>query len=161
ILPPMNAPDPLSLQITRRTFLRRAGFGVGSAALASLLGPTVRADTISASEKWRGVTRPPHHAPRARRVIYLYMAGGPSHLELFDYKPVLAQNHGEPMPESFTKGQPIAQLQGQALKCFGPQHGFKRYGKSGQEMGEILPHLGTVADDICIVRSMVTNAINH
>lgn len=89
------------------------------------------------------------------------MAGGPSHLELFDHKPELAKRHGEPMPDSFTKGQPIAQLQGQSLKCFGPQHGFKRCGQSGQEIGEILPHLGTVADDLCIVRSMVTNAINH
>jgi hypothetical protein len=158
----MNSPDPLSLHVTRRTFLRRAGFGVGSVALASLLGRSVGAERMeAAAERWRGVTRPLHHAPRAKRVIYLYMAGGPSHLELFDHKPVLAKNHGEPMPESFTKGQPIAQLQGQALKCFGPQHGFRRYGQSGQEMGEILPHLGTVADDLCIVRSMVTNAINH
>jgi hypothetical protein len=94
-------------------------------------------------------------------VIYLYMAGGPSHLELFDYKPQLAKMHGEPMPESFTKGQPIAQLQGQALKCFGPQHGYRRWGSSGQEISELLPNIGSVADDICIIRSMVTNAINH
>ena len=70
------------------------------------------------------------------------MAGGPSHLETFDYKPKLAEMHGQPMPESFTKGQPIAQLQGQKLNCFGPQHPFVRCGKSGQEISSIFPHLG-------------------
>ena len=92
--------------------------------------------------------------PKAKRVIYLYQAGGPSHLETFDYKPKLAEMHGKPMPESFTKGQQIAQLQGQKLTCFGPQHGFKKYGKSGQEICELFPHIGSIADDICIVRSM-------
>src|SRR4029434_3278401 len=96
-----------------------------------------------------------------KRVIYLYMAGGPSHLELYDPKPQLVKMHGQPMPESFTKGQPIAQLQGQALKCFGPQNGFKTCGHFGTQIREILPHIGAVADDICIVRSMVTDAINH
>ena len=89
------------------------------------------------------------------------MAGGPSHLETFDYKPKLAEMHGKPMPESFTKGQPIAQLQGQQLNCFGPQYGFKKFGKSGQEICELFPHIGSVADDICIIRSMQTEAINH
>ena len=99
--------------------------------------------------------------PKAKRVIFLYMAGGPSHLETFDYKPKLAEMHGQPMPESFTKGQPIAQLQGQKLNCFAPQHPFQKFGKSGQEICELFPHIGTVADDICIVRSMHTEAINH
>jgi hypothetical protein len=94
-------------------------------------------------------------------VIYLYMAGGPSHLETLDYKPQLARMHGQPMPESFTKGQPIAQLQGQKLKCFAPQHPFKKFGKSGQEISTIFPHVGTVADDLCIIRSLRTEAINH
>ena len=69
--------------------------------------------------------------------------------------------HGQPMPESFTKGKPIAQLQGAKLTCFGPQHAFRRYGKSGQELCEIFPNIGTVADELCIIRSMVTEAINH
>ena len=69
--------------------------------------------------------------------------------------------HGKPMPESFTKGMPIAQLQGKRLVCFAPQHAFRRYGASGQEISTILPHLGTIADEICIIRSMVTEAINH
>jgi hypothetical protein len=89
------------------------------------------------------------------------MAGGPSHLETFDHKPKLAEMHGKPMPESFTRGQPIAQLQGQKLNCFGPQHPFKKFGKSGQEICEIFPNLGTVADELCIIRSMKTEAINH
>ena len=111
---------------------------------------------------WRGVIRQLHFPPRIKRVIYLYMAGGPSHLETFDYKPKLAEMHGQPMPESFTKGQPIAQLQGAKLTCFGPQHAFKKYGQSGQsKSATIFPQLGDVADEICIIRSMKTEAINH
>jgi len=108
-----------------------------------------------------GVVRPLHHPAKAKRVIFLCMAGGPSHLETLDEKPKLAAMHGQPMPESFTRGKPIAQLQGQKLNCFGPQHKFRRYGQSGQRIAEIFPHLGTVADDLCIVNSLVTEAINH
>jgi hypothetical protein len=89
------------------------------------------------------------------------MAGGMSHLETFDHKPKLAKMHGQPMPESFTKGQPIAQLQGAKLNCFAPQHPFVKCGKSGQEISAIFPHLQTVADELCIVRSLRTEAINH
>ena len=99
--------------------------------------------------------------PKAKRVIFLYQAGGPSHLETFDYKPKLRAMDGKPMPESLTKGQQIAQLQGRQLVCFGPQHEFKKFGKSGQEICELFPHIGSVADDICIVRSMWTEQINH
>src|SRR5690606_23586194 len=95
------------------------------------------------------------------RVIFLCMAGGPSHLELMDHKPMLEKRDGEPMPESFTKGQQIAQLQGKELRILGPQHPFQRYCKSGQYMSSLLPNIGTLADDICIVRSMVTEQINH
>src|SRR6266542_1775791 len=109
----------------------------------------------------RGVVRPLHFPPRVKRVIHLYQAGGPSHLELFDDKPKLAERHGQPMPESFTKGQPIAQLQGQQLRCFGPQHPFQRWGRSGQEISTLLPRIGAIADEICIVRSMQTEQINH
>jgi hypothetical protein len=108
-----------------------------------------------------GTVNPLHYPPRARRIIYLYMAGGPSHLETLDFKPKLAAMHGQPMPESLTKGQPIAQLQGKELKCFAPQHPFRKYGQSEQEICEIFPHVGAVADDICIIRSMKTEAINH
>jgi hypothetical protein len=151
-------------QWTRRAFLGRSSAGMGLLALASLLKPDLlrAADTGKATlDRWTGVVLPLHFAPRAKRVIYLYMAGGPSHLETFDYKPKLAAMHGQPMPESFTKGQPIAQLQGQKLNCFGPQHPFKKFGKNGQEISEIFPLIGSVADDICIIRSMKTEAINH
>src|SRR5262245_56755935 len=113
-------PTPL-LSLSRRAFLGRAGAGLGLFALATLLHRE-RLEAATPIERWRGTIQPLHCPPRAKRVIYLYMAGGPSHLETFDYKPQLAKLHGQPMPESFTKGQPIAQLQGQKLNCFAPQH---------------------------------------
>jgi hypothetical protein len=89
------------------------------------------------------------------------MAGGPSHLETFDPKPKLGEMNGKPMPESFTKGQQLAQLQGQPLMCFGPQHPFAKYGKNQTEICSLFPHIGSIMDDICLVRSMTTDAINH
>src|SRR4029078_7161516 len=93
--------------------------------------------------------------------IYLYMAGGPSHLETLDYKPTLAKMAGQPMPESVTKGQPIEQLQGQHTKCLEPQIKFEKYGKSGQELSSVFPHIGSIADDICIIPSMKTQALKQ
>jgi hypothetical protein len=160
----MNSLNPFQVEQSRRTFLRRTGANLGSLALASLLNPFGTIIGRSASrgaDQWRGVIHPPHRTPRAKRVIYLCMAGGPSHLETLDYKPKLAELHGQPMPESFTKGQQIAQLQGQKLNCFGPQFSFHRVGKSGQEISSALPHISKIADDICIIRSMQTEQINH
>ncbi len=134
--------------LARRTFLKRAG--VGSVALASMLNES----TSLASE---GI----HHPPRIKRVIHLCMAGGPSHLETFDYKPELARLDGQPMPESLTKGQPIAQLQNKALRVMGPQHAFAKHGESGLEISSVLPHLSKMADDLCVVKSMHTEQINH
>jgi hypothetical protein len=150
-------------RLTRRAFLRDTAAGLGTVALASLLNPQRTAATSGNAEaqRWRGVVTPLHHAAKAKRVIYLYMAGGPSHLETLDYKPALARMHGQPMPESYTRGQPIAQLQGARLNCFGPQHPFRRFGQSGQHIAEIFPHVGSVADELCIVRSLKTEAINH
>ncbi len=141
----------------RRAFLSRATYGFGAAALANLWG----GPTAAPAAGHPGILSSTHLPARAKRVIFLSMAGGPSHLETFDPKPVLARMDGQPMPESMTKGQQIAQLQGQALKCFAPQIGFKKYGKSGQEFSELLPLLGTMADEMCIVRSVYTEAINH
>jgi hypothetical protein len=159
----MNPFEKFAQQETRRQFLGRTARGMGSIALASLLNPAALASTMSGGDKerWYGITNPPHRIPKAKRIIHLYMAGGPSHLESFDYKPELAKLDGQAMPESFTKGQPIAQLQGQDLKCFAPQHAFQRHGKSGQEISDVFPHIAGIADDICIVRSMVTEQINH
>src|SRR5262249_8790127 len=127
--------DPLTrirLQ-QRRTFLGQAARGVGSLALAALMNPLLLRADRGKLERWRGAAGRLRFKPRAKRVIVLGMAGGPSHLETFDYKPKLAEMSGRPMPESFTKGQPIAQLQGQKLVCLGPQHPFKKFGNSGQE----------------------------
>jgi hypothetical protein len=108
-----------------------------------------------------GVVNPLHHPPKCKRVIFLYMAGGPSHLETFDHKPELKRLHGTPMPESFTKGQQLAQLQGNELKCFAPQYKFQKWGQCGMEISELFPSLGGIADDLCVIRSMYTEQINH
>jgi uncharacterized protein DUF1501 len=157
---PANPMDRLVRQLTRRSFLGRAATGIGTVALASLLNPRLFAEG-SAANPLHGVVNPPHLRPKIKRIIYLYMAGGPSHLETFDYKPKLAEMDGKPMPESITKGQPIAQLQGAKLNCFAPQHPFKKCGNSGQEISTIFPYISEAADDICIVRSLHTEAINH
>ncbi len=133
---------------TRRTFLGQTSLGLGSAALSSLASGTTGSGL-------------PHFAAKAKRVIFLCMAGGPSHLETFDYKPKLDELDGKPMPASFTEGQPIAQLQGKELKVQGHLTKFSRYGKSGQLISDYLPHTAKIADDIAIVKSMVTEQINH
>jgi hypothetical protein len=145
----------LSLEAqTRRAFLGKTSLGLGGMALASLLRGTAYGQPP-------GIEGFPNYPAKIKRVIFLCMAGGPSHIELFDHKPVLEQRNGEPMPESMTKGQQIAQLQGRELRILGPQHPFQRYGKSGQHMSVLLPHIGEIADDICIIRSMQTEQINH
>ena len=159
----MNISDQIRLQ-QRRTFLGQTARGMGAVALAPLVNPSLLLGSDSSpskTPKWNGVVNPLHFPAKAKRVIWLCMAGGPSHLETFDYKPKLGEMDGKPMPESFTKGQPIAQLQGQQLRCFAPQYKFQKFGKSGQEMSELFPKLGSIADEICILRSMVTDAINH
>ena len=155
--------EKIKLSQTRRTFLGRTVRGIGSLALASLLNSSsLTAKVKLGQQKWKGILQPTHFAPRAKRVIHLCMAGGPSHLETLDYKPKLAEMDGKPMPESFTTGQPIAQLQGNSeLKCLGPTHPFQKYGKSGQEISTAFPKIGQIADEICIIRSMQTEQINH
>ncbi|HMC60134.1 MAG TPA: DUF1501 domain-containing protein, partial [Candidatus Solibacter sp.] len=117
----------------RRTFLGRGIAGLGILGLNALLNPKLFAGP-QATGGTHGVVNPLHHAAKAKRVIFLYQAGGPSHLETFDYKPKLAGMHGQPMPDSKTKGQQIAQLQGRPLFCFGPQHPFQKFGKCNQEI---------------------------
>lgn len=154
--------DP-ALAIARRTFLARSGLSIGSMALGSLLARGGRAaEDAAVSDRWTGALSATHHAPKAKRIIWLYMAGGMSHLDTFDEKPKLAEMHGQPMPESVTKGQQIAQLQGAQLTCFAPQHPFANYGESGQRIATIWPELGSrCADDLCFIRSLHTEAINH
>lgn len=150
-----NLPDATiaaQVEATRRTFLGTSAYGVGAAALTSLLGRDARArpagDSLDIPQ-------------RAKHVIHLCMAGGPSHLETLDPKPRLAEMHGQPMPESYTAGQPIAQLQGRELRCFAPQFEFARQGASELQISTALPHIGGIADEICVIRSMKTEQINH
>lgn len=141
----------------RRSFLGKTALGIGPVALLSMLGRNASAgDDIR-----EGVLKTLHHTPRVKRVIHLCMAGGPSHLETYDEKPTLREMHGKPMPESLTAGQQVAQLQGQKLTCFGPQFDFASYGESGQRICSLFPNIGSVADDLCIIRSMHTDQINH
>jgi hypothetical protein len=142
--------------LARRAFLGKTAQGLGAVALASLAGPRPAAAALL-----RGVLDPLPLPQRAKRVIWLTMAGGPSHLETFDHKPKLAELDGQPMPESLTKGQQLAQLQGQKLVCFGPQHPFKPMGPNGTHICELFPQIGSVLGDICLIRSMTTDAINH
>ncbi len=146
-------PSELRAALTRRAFLGKTAQGVGGVALASLLAPAAMASP--------GVLSRLALPQKAKRVIWLSMAGGPSHLETFDPKPKLAEMHGQPMPESFTKGQQLAQLQGQKLTCFGPQHKFAKFGRNQTEICELFPQIGSVIDDVCLIRSMTTDAINH
>jgi len=159
-LPAGNA--PAAGAAARRVFLGRATSGLGTLALAHMLGAARAAPAADAVDRHRGVVNPLHHPARVKRVIWLYMAGGMTHLDTWDYKPKLAEMHGQPMPESVTRGQQIAQLQGQKLNCLGPQHPFKKWGESGLEFSTIWPELGAkAADKMCLIRSMFTEAINH
>ena len=151
------------LSINRRTFLGRTAYGLGGLALACLLDPKLlrAAETPQTAARWKGIVQPTHFPMRAKRVIHLCMAGGPSHLESFDYKPKLKELHDKPFPESFTRGQQLAQLQNTKLKARGPFCEFRKRGQSGQEISELFPNIGGIADDICIIRSMHTEQINH
>ncbi len=158
---------------TRRAFLGNTSIGLGATALGWMMGAgpgsPALAQAAAVSAPTPGDRRRdngplagfPHLPPRVKRVIFLYMSGGPSHLETFDHKPKLGEMDGQPMPASVTRGQPIAQLQNQELKCLGPQFPFQRHGVSGQVIADILPHTARIADEICIVRSMHTDQINH
>lgn len=162
---PINIQDELkqahAQQMTRRALLGRTTQGLGLVALASLGLPgvagVVNPQTGGALAGSKALTG----RGKAKRVIWLSMAGGPSHLETFDPKPKLSEMNGKPMPESMTKGQQIAQLQGSPLICFGPQHPFQKFGKNQTEICSLFPKIGSVIDDICLIRSMTTDAINH
>jgi len=139
--------------MNRRNFLQYAAAGAGATMMTPMLSGQGGVN--------QGVLANPHFKGKAKRVIFLTMSGGPSQFESFDYKPTLAKYHGKTIPDSYTKGQELAQLQGQKLLAFGPQFKFKKYGQSGQEICELFPHLGSVADDLAIIRSAHTDQINH
>lgn len=154
----MNIQTSLEQLVQRRSFLTKSGVGLGVCALGTLLQKTSAAGTRRPTEPLAGF---PQVRPRVKRVIFLCMAGGPSHLETFDFKPKLAEMNGKPMPTSYTRNQPIAQLQGQELKCQGPLTTFRPYGQSGLMISDYLPWHAKMADDICVIKSMVTEQINH
>ena len=147
---------PAALDLTRRWFLRDCGVGLASAALAQLL---VR-DGHAAPAANPLAVRPPHFAPKARRVIYLFQAGAPSHLELFDPKPELARRDGQLPPASLLDGYRAAFIKPNSA-LLGPKYKFARHGASGIELSELLPHTARIVDDLCLIRSMQTDAVNH
>jgi hypothetical protein len=146
--------------ITRRHFFQDCRVGLGSLALASLLGDGV----LTAAEQSPAVNplapRPTHFPAKAKNVIYLFMAGGPSQLELFDYKPKLQELDGQVIPESYVANKRFAFIKKDA-KLLGTKRKFSQKGESGAQMSELLPHLHEVADDLCIIRSMATDVFNH
>lgn len=155
---------PQLLAHNRRSFLGHAGLGLGSMALADLLSKDGKADDSAAkSTKERGILGQPHFPPKAKRVIYLFMSGGPSQLDLYDYKPLLNQRHGEQLPDSVRGGQRLTGMSGNqsSIPLVGSPFKFAQYGKSGAWFSDLLPHTASVADELCIVRSMYTEAINH
>jgi hypothetical protein len=154
------APLSPALAVTRRHFFRECGVGVGKIALASLLTGAVPGRAASAPAANPLAPKPPHFAPKARRVIHLFMAGAPSQLDLFDYKPELARLEGKPIPPSVIMGQRYAFIRPDAA-VLGPRFKFAKHGRCGAELSEMLPHLAGVVDDICLVKSMHTDQFNH
>lgn len=143
--------------VTRRWFLEQCGVGLGGIALGHLLASTGRAEPAATNPL---APRSPHFAPKAKNVIFLFMAGAPSHLELFDYKPQLAKFNGTLPPPELLSGYRAAFINPNS-KLLGPKFQFARHGACGAEISELLPHLAGVVDEVAIVKSMVTDAFNH
>ncbi|MBA3938224.1 MAG: DUF1501 domain-containing protein [Planctomycetes bacterium] len=156
---PFNSPASPPVGLSRRSLLARSAFGLGLAALGSLAGGA----RAMAGESLPGLPGLPHFAARAKRVICLFMSGGPSHLDLFDPKPELDKRFDQDLPESVRGGQRITgMVAGQARLALQPsRYRFAQHGRSGQWLSELLPHLGGVADELCVIRSLHTEAINH
>ncbi len=154
--------DDFLKQRTRRHFFRDCGVGVGKLALASLLAESLAGTSHAAPQHPANPTapKPTHFEGRAKRVIYLFMAGAPSQLDLFDYKPKLAELEGKPLPPSVIQGQRYAFIQPDAA-VLGPRFRFAKHGECGAEISEMLPHLAKVVDEIAIVRSVHTDLFNH
>ena len=149
------------LGVGRRQFLQRFGMGLGGIALADLMG----GGSASASQQdpSRGALAALHHPPKAKRIIYLFQSGAPSQMDLFDYKPLLNKMHGSELPDEIRGGQRLTAMSGNqsSLPLVGTPYKFSKYGESGAEVSELLPHIGSMADEICFVKSMYTEAINH
>jgi hypothetical protein len=150
------------LELTRRQWFQECGYGVAKIALASLLTGALTKSTRADSPAPRNplAPRPPHFPAKVKAVIHLFMAGAPSQLELFDYKPQLARLEGRPIPPEVIGGQRYAFIRHDAM-ALGPRYRFRRHGQSGTELSEMLPHLAKVVDDICIIKSVRTDQFNH
>ena len=148
----MTPPREPLLHLTRRHFFQQSGFGIGSLALASLLDNSLLAQT--------GTLTGTHFAPKAKNVIFLVMAGGPSQLDLFDNKPTLTRLDGQPCPEDVIKGERFAFIKG-VPKLLGTPHTFAKYGRSGTELSSLLPHLSEIVDDVSLIKSLHTTQFNH
>src|SRR4051794_11828049 len=150
------------LALTRRHFFGRAGLGIGTAALASLLDRDASAAPAAASASG-GLAGLPHFPPRAKRVIYLFQSGAPSQLDLFDFKPRLESLRGSELPDSIRMGQRLTGMTStqESFPVAPSRFAFARHGRSGAWLSELLPHTAKVADDLCFVKSMQTEAINH
>jgi hypothetical protein len=160
----MTLPDRLRAQqalLTRRHFLQHSGMGLGALALASLFGGALPGGEPGAAARSDAMApKAPHFPAKAKRVIYLFMGGAPSQLDLFDYKPKLAELNGQPCPESLIKGERFAFIKG-VPKLLGSPYAFKRHGQSGMWLSELLPHTAAVVDRLAFVRSMKTDHFNH
>ncbi|MBM4077941.1 MAG: DUF1501 domain-containing protein, partial [Planctomycetes bacterium] len=147
-------------QVTRRHFFHDCRVGVGAMALGSLLNNSQAAPAPIQPPGFVPGSRGLHHEPKAKSVIFLFMAGGPSQLELFDEKEKLRELHGQVIPESYVKGKRFAFIKPDA-KLLGTNRKFARHGQSGALLSELVPHLATVSDDLCIINSMATDVFNH
>lgn len=145
-------------RLTRREFLGRTSLGLGAAALTTLPEPRIRASSTDGLPG--GI---PHLAPKAKRVIYLFQNGGPSHVELFDGKTTLAAMHGRPVPDSYVSGKRFSTMTGKPAGklMLAPVEPFKRRGQSGASVSDFLPHIASIADELCFIKSMHTDAVNH
>src|SRR5438093_13480832 len=151
--------------VTRRHFFRQAGFGIGAAALTTLINRYTFGSDLPVAPPTNDALnpmapKPGNFAPKAKSIIYLFMAGAPSQVDLLDYKPKLQELDGQHIPESMVKGERFAFIKG-VPKLLGSPYQFRKWGRSGAEISELLPHLGEIADDIAIVRSIHTTQFNH
>lgn len=146
--------------VARRHFLRECGVGLGKIAAGALLTGALSPRTASANQAETLRPRPSQFAPKAKAVIHLFMAGAPSQLDLFDYKPKLVEYEGKSIPPEIIGGQRYAFIRSDAA-CLGPRYPFRQYGECGTSLAEVMPHLGRIVDDICLVRTIKTDQFNH
>lgn len=153
--------NEMLFQLSRRQLLHQTSLGMGAAALAGLL--TGGSSALAADEKVAGgLAGLPHHLAKAKRVIYLMQSGAPSHVDLFDYKPMLEKMRGEEIPESIHKSQKLSTMtQGQKKPCLPSRAPMRQHGASGAWLSDFLPHTAKIADEVCFVKSMKTEAVNH